>query len=74
MNETANQNISLNVTGMKCGGCEANIRNTVSALTGVQSVEASSKENRVIVSFDEGKTSLDDIKNAIVSAGFTVED
>jgi len=66
--------ITLNVTGMKCGGCEANIKNSVAALHGVQSVEASSRENRVNVLFDDEKTSLDEIKKAIVGAGFSVED
>ncbi len=66
--------ITLNVTGMKCGGCEANIKNSVGALPGIQSVEASSKENKVVVSFDEGKTGLDEIKETIVSSGFTVEE
>ncbi len=66
--------ITLNVTGMKCGGCEANIKNSVGSLPGIHSVEASSKENKVVVSFDEGKTGLDEIKEAIASSGFTVEE
>lgn len=67
------ESVSLTVTGMKCGGCETNITSKLEAIEGVLSVNASSKNNEVNVEFDDEKTSLDVITNAITGAGFTVE-
>jgi copper chaperone len=67
------ESVSLTVTGMKCGGCEANITNKLQAIDGVLSVNASSKDKEVNVEFDGGKTSLDAITEAITEAGFSVE-
>ncbi|MGZ8160932.1 MAG: heavy-metal-associated domain-containing protein [Methylobacter sp.] len=67
------ESVSLTVTGMKCGGCEANVTNKLKAIEGVLSVNASSKDKAVNVEFDAGKTSLDVITEAIIDAGFTVD-
>ena len=63
----------LTVTGMKCGGCEANITGKLSAPDGVISVVASFKENEVKVEYDTDKTTLDDIEDIITGAGFKVD-
>ena len=62
----------LTVTGMKCGGCEANITGKLSAVDGVISVVASFKENEVTVEYDTEKTTLDDIEDIITDADFKV--
>ena len=62
----------LTVTGMICGGCEANITGKLSAVDGVISVVASFKENEVTVEYDTEKTTLDDIEDIITDAGFKV--
>ncbi|MGR8940310.1 MAG: heavy-metal-associated domain-containing protein [Gammaproteobacteria bacterium] len=67
------ESIELTVTGMKCGGCETTVKNKLSALDGVLSVTASSKEKKVGVEFDAAKTNLDAIKAAIIETGFSVE-
>lgn len=67
------ESVELTVTGMKCGGCEANVKTKLNSIDGVLSVEASSKEKKVSVEFDDGKTDLEAIKTAIVEAGFIVE-
>ncbi|MDO9049305.1 MAG: heavy metal-associated domain-containing protein [Methylobacter sp.] len=67
------ESVSLIVTGMKCGGCEANVTSKLEAIDGVLSINASSKNKEVNVEFDAEKTSLDVITNAIIDAGFTVE-
>ncbi|MGZ8189621.1 MAG: heavy-metal-associated domain-containing protein [Methylococcaceae bacterium] len=68
------ESVVLNVTGMKCGGCESNVTDKLTAVDGVLSVLATSKDNEVRVEFDTEKTTLDAIKDAITDAGFTVED
>jgi copper chaperone len=67
------QSIELTVTGMKCGGCETNVKNKLGALEGVISVNASSKEKKVNVEYDAAKTNLNAIKAAITEAGFSVD-
>ncbi len=63
----------LTVTGMKCGGCEANVTGKLSAVDGVISVVASFKENEVKVEYDTEKTTLDDIEDVITGAGFKID-
>jgi copper chaperone len=65
-------NAVLNVKGMKCGGCETNVSETVKAFAGVQSVKASHKEARVEIEFDDTQSDLDAIKKAITGKGFEV--
>jgi copper chaperone len=67
------ESISLTVIGMKCGGCEANVKTNLNAIEGVLSVNASSKGNEVWVEFDTERTNPDVITKAIIAAGFTVE-
>ena len=67
------ESIDLNVTGMKCGGCETNVKNKLSSIDGILSVTASSQEKKVSVEYDAAKTSLDVIKAAIRETGFSVE-
>lgn len=67
------ESISLVVTGMKCGGCESTVKTKLGAIEGIISVEASCKEDSVIVEFDQVSTNVVSISEAITEAGFTVE-
>ncbi len=64
------QNASFKVTGMKCGGCEKNVQSAADAVSGVLSSKASSRDGSVEVSFDETKTSLDVIRQAVQAKGY----
>lgn len=66
------ESIVLAVTGMKCGGCETNVSGVLKAVDGVANVGASSKDNSVSIEFDNEKTSLAALKQAIAGAGFDV--
>ena len=66
--------VSLNVSGMKCGGCEASLSTALTPLTGVTHFKSSHLQNRVDVEFDDQQISVDDIEDAIVDAGFKLED
>jgi len=66
--------VELIVTGMKCGGCEKTIKETLTGKKGVISVDASHADDRVIVEFDESVLEEDDLIELIEDAGFTVED
>ena len=67
------ESISLAVSGMKCGGCETNVKTKLTALDGVESVEAMHKENQVDVVFDADKTNREVMTKIITDAGFVVE-
>ena len=66
------ESVSLAVTGMKCGGCESNVKTKLNAIDGVLSVEAASKENKVDIEFDAEKTNADVLIKAITEAGYVV--
>ncbi|NOT83269.1 MAG: heavy-metal-associated domain-containing protein [Methylococcaceae bacterium] len=66
------ESVILNVTGMKCGGCETNVTLKLNALDGVKSVKASHREKQVTVEFDADKTSVAAITQAIIAAGYVV--
>ncbi|PPD41479.1 MAG: mercuric reductase [Methylobacter sp.] len=66
------ESVILNVTGMKCGGCEANVTGKLGELDGVISAKASSQGQTVQVDFNPEKVSLAIIKDAIADAGYTV--
>jgi len=66
------ESVKLTVTGMKCGGCEANVSSALTALEGVSGVNASSKDKTVSVEFDPEKTDLAAVKKVIAGAGFMV--
>lgn len=66
------ENITLNVEGMKCGGCENNVKAALLACDGVAAVAASHKDKTVAVQFDGSKASIDQIKQAIADKGFQV--
>jgi copper chaperone CopZ len=67
------ESISLNVNGMKCGGCEANIKNKLSNLPGILSVEPSHLNKQVEVTFDPDTIDVETIEDAIIDAGFSIE-
>jgi copper chaperone CopZ len=64
--------VDLTVTGMKCGGCEANITGKLTALPGVSAVTAAHKENKVSVQYDAAQVSPEQIIQTITAAGFKV--
>jgi len=73
MEKKMSESVSLDVSGMKCGGCETNVKKKLAEMDGVISVEAMNKENKVDVEFDAEKTNVEAISQAITDAGFVVE-
>ena len=61
---------TLNITGMKCGGCEKAVQEAVDAVPGVISSKASAKDGLLEVEFDETKTGLDAIKQGVKAKGY----
>ncbi|MDO7786131.1 cation transporter [Desulforamulus aquiferis] len=63
--------IQLKVTGMSCGHCKAAVEKAVKRLDGIQSVEATPGEDKVVVVHD-GSVSIVEIKNTIQEEGYVV--
>ena len=65
-------NISLNVEGITCGGCEKSIRNALLERNGVNEVNASHETGVVAIDFDDSQIQQEQLKQAIEEAGFDV--
>ena len=66
------EELTLNVTGMTCGGCESAIRRVLSMVEGVTSATASHRDSRVRVVYDPTRVDLTTITRAIEAAGYAV--
>ena len=67
------KSVEIQCSGMMCTDCENTIKSRVNKLDGIKSVQADYKTNKVIATYDDGKTNVDAIKVAIKSAGYSVE-
>ena len=63
--------MTLNVEGMSCQHCVANVKKAVEALDGVDNVEVDLEAGKVAV---EGSADTDAVKAAIAQAGYTVKE
>ncbi len=59
----------IKVNGMVCGGCENRVKNALSTINGVESVEADYKTGIVIVKTNE-ETSREVLEEKIEDIGF----
>lgn len=67
------QSVLLNVSGMTCGGCTSKVTNALKAIPGVEDVKVSLSTGEATVQYDEGRTSPDQLKSAVISAGYGVD-
>ncbi len=66
--------IKLNVTGMKCGGCENSLKDALGSQPGVIAVKPSHKDATVEIDYDDASADLAAIRKTIADQGFTVTD
>lgn len=62
--------ITLKIIGMHCRSCEAIIKEGLEELAGVRRAEPALLQGNVVVSFDEEKVSVPEIKAKIVEEGY----
>ncbi|MBC8014442.1 MAG: heavy-metal-associated domain-containing protein [Sporomusaceae bacterium] len=60
------------VEGMSCGHCKNAVEKAVGALPGLLSAEVDLAAKSLMVEFDASKTTLSEIKDAVVEEGYTV--
>jgi copper chaperone len=65
--------VSLNVEGMTCEGCENAIKAGVESLDGIAAVESSHEEGWTKVKYDKNTTSVKDIEAKITDTGYEVK-
>lgn len=65
--------VTLNVEGMTCDGCENAIKAGVESLEGIAEVESSHEEAWTKVKFDKAVTSLAEIEAKITDTGYEVK-
>jgi len=66
------ETLTLNVTGMTCGGCENAVKRGLARLEGVGDVIASHADAKVIVTYDAARVSPEDIRARIGAMGYAV--
>lgn len=66
------ETITLNVTGMACGGCANTVRQALLALDGVVGTEVSHVDGLAHVSFDPAIIQKAELASAIQKAGYGV--
>lgn len=64
--------VEISISGMTCTGCEQKIVSGIKSLKGIESAEASFKDGKAIVVFNPGVADTLKIKEAVTSAGYTV--
>ena len=65
--------VTLNVEGMTCDGCENAIKAGVESLEGIAEVESSHEEGWTRVKFDKAVTSVEAIEGKITDTGYEVK-
>jgi len=63
----------IKIQGMTCGGCRQGVENALKRVPGVLSARVSLEEAQAEVDYDEKKTAPDELRAAVLEAGFTAE-
>ncbi len=69
--EDMKMTITLKIEGMMCPHCEANVKNTLEGIQGVEQAEVSHKEGTAIVNLN-GEVSAESLKTAVEDKGYKV--
>lgn len=64
----------ISTYGMHCSGCEETIETEIKKLNGIKSVKADHINKKVTVKYDDKKVTLDQIKQAIIDAGYKLSE
>ena len=63
----------LKVTGMTCGGCTSSVTKALKAINGVADVNVSLSNSQATVQYDEMLTSPEQLKSAVIKAGYGLD-
>ncbi|UJP00645.1 MAG: cation transporter [Nitrosomonas sp.] len=68
------QTAIIKIKGMTCMGCVNSIKNVLRNVPGIAQLEVTLDPAQAIVQFDPTNTSLNQLKETIIDAGFDVVD
>jgi copper chaperone CopZ len=66
------QTVNLEIKGMTCTSCEEHINHSVNQLNGILNVKSSYENENAEIEFDNSKTTIEEIKKAVNSTGYSV--
>lgn len=66
----ANQTRIIKIDGMTCEGCVESVHKVTADLDGVMTISVELAENQATVTFDDSKTSAEEIAAVIDDSGF----
>ena len=66
------QTVELNIKGMSCEVCEEEVNHEVNKLPGIIQSTVSYKKKNAIIKFDDSKTTMKNITDAVELTGYTV--
>lgn len=65
---------TIKIKGMTCMGCVNSIRNVLLNVPGVAQIEVTLEPPQATIHFNSAVTKLDELKEAIIDAGFEIVD
>ncbi len=68
----AKQEIQLRISGMSCAHCKAAVEKALQGLPGVARTEVFLEEGRAVVEIDPAQVKVEDLKQKVEEAGYTV--
>ena len=66
------QTTILNINDMTCMGCVNSIKNVIEEISGVSDAEVSLESKQLEIQYDPEKVNINQIKKAIMEAGFEI--
>ncbi|GFZ83886.1 copper chaperone CopZ [Compostibacillus humi] len=66
------QTTTLDVRGMSCGHCKMSVEGALKKLAGVSEVHVNLETGKVEVTYDEGKVTLEAMRQAVEDQGYDV--
>ena len=67
------ERITLGIKGMTCDHCVMTVTNALKNVDGVKTASVSLNQETAKVTYDDTKTSLEQLKQDVVAAGYKVE-
>ena len=64
----------LKVTGMTCGHCVKAVSGALQRIEGVRSANVDLEQGRAVVEYDEGCTTPEELKRAVMDEGYSAEE
>jgi len=69
----AEQTATLKVGGMTCASCAYQAQKALISVDGVRKAEVSKQDNQAVVTFDDEKSNVAALAQALVNVGYTAE-